>query len=244
MSEAKSFYVFDFDDNIVHTGSLTYIYHKSTGVELALSTADFIQARHEIGVTGPYQDYEIDLKPHRTFRSFNDDPNLNHFPFLDDLKRAVASDHWQGPSWSRFVKAVSRQRTIAIITARGHDPDRVAEGLMWMYQQGLLPERPVIDRIYCLTHSSTKALIRWTGPELISSMKKQALHHFIEDVYQRFDHHPSHRFGFSDDDPKNLASTRQKFVDLKQRNPHHSFFLYAALPQGIQEEEILFQPGH
>ncbi len=238
MSGPKSFYIFDFDDNIVHTDSLTYIYHKKSGEELALSTSEFIQCRTQIGQSGKYKDYCIDLNPHKTFKSFNDDPENNYFPFLEDLKKAVQKTNWQGPSWQRFVKAISRDRTMAIVTARGHHPDKMREGLNWLAHEGLIPKEPDIHRIYSLTHPLTKELLKWRGPELISSMKKQALHHFIEDVYDQFGHEPLHRFGFSDDDPKNIASTRQKFIDLKQRNPHHSFFLYEARPKQVIEEEI------
>ena len=238
MSKPKSFYIFDFDDNIVHTGSLTYIYHKETGEELALSSSEFVKSRIEIGNTGPYQDYFIDPTPMKSFQRFGDHEQTGHFPFLEDLKEAVKEPDWKGPSWQRFEKAVTRDRTMAIVTARGHHPDRIAEGIHWLADQGHLPKRPDIHTIYAVTSPQTKDLIRWTGPDLISAMKKQALHHFIEAVYNEFGHAPAHRFGFSDDDPKYIRSTRQKFYDLKQRNPHHSFFLYEARPKEVVEEEV------
>ena len=238
MSQAKSFYIFDFDDNIIHTGSETYIYHKETGEEKAISSPEFVKNRLNIGVQGLYKDYQIDPSPKGTFKRFGDDPDSNYFPFLEDLKEAVKQPHWQGPSWQRFVKAISRDRTMSIITARGHSPDRIKEGIAWLASAGLIPKVPNIHRIYAITNSETKKLIRWTGPDLISRMKKQALHHFIESIYEEYGHEPEHRFGFSDDDPKNIASTRQKFLDLKQRNPHHSFFLYEARPTEVISEEV------
>ena len=238
MSEAKSFYIFDFDDNIIHTGSITYIYHKETGEEVSLSSHEFVKHRTLIGKEGQFEDYFIDASPGRTFRRFGDDPGSNYFPFLEDLKEAVSKKGWEGPSWGRFVKAVTRKRTMSIITARGHHPDSIRKGINWLAEAGYLPEKPDIHSIYAVTNKEIKKLIRWTGPDLISSIKKQALHHFIEAVYDEFGHEPSHRFGFSDDDPKNIASTRAKFLDLKQRNPHHSFFLYEARPTEVIEEEV------
>lgn len=237
-NQAKSFYIFDFDDNIIHTGSVSYIYHKDSGEEIELSSAEFVKHRTLIGKQGAFEDYFIDPAPGRTFKRFGDDPEGKTFPFLEDLREAVTQPDWQGPSWQRFVKAVSRERTIAIITARGHNPERIREGIHWLADEGLLPKKPDIHSIYAITNDETKESIRWTGPDLISAMKKQALHHFIEAVYQEFGHAPAHRFGFSDDDPKNIASTRQKFIDLKQRNPHHSFFLYEARPKEVVEEEV------
>lgn len=239
MSQAKSFYIFDFDDNIIHTGSQTYLYHKETGVEIAVSSSEFIQNRNIIGQSGPYVDYGVDRSPMKTFRRFSDSPEHNHYPFLEDLKAAVGQPGWQGPSWERFVKAVTRDRTMSIITARGHHPDRIREGIHWLAQAGHIPKVPDIHTIYAVTSMETKELIRWTGEDLISAMKKQALHHFIEAAYGDFGHQPAHRFGFSDDDPSNIVSTRQKFHDLKQRNPHHSFFLYEARPKEVIEEEVL-----
>ena len=239
MSDAKSFYIFDFDDNMIHTGSMTYLYHQTSGEEIGLTSSDFIKNRALVGNSGPYKDYRIDPSEGRSFKRFSDDSTKKHFPFFEDLKQAVLTPGWQGPSWSRFVKAVTRGRTMAIITARGHHPDRIREGIDWLADEGLLPSRPDIQQIYTVTSPETKALIRWTGEDLIAAMKKQALHHFIEAVYEEFGHHPNHRFGFSDDDPTNIVSTRQKFLDLKQRNPHHSFFLYEARPDQVIEDEVI-----
>lgn len=236
--EPKSFYIFDFDDNIIYTGSSTYIYHKDSGEEVTLTSSEFVQHRTLVGKEGPYKDYFIDPAPGRSFQRFGDDPEGIRFPFLEDLKESTQKNNWEGPSWNRFVRAISLKRTISIITARGHHPDRIKEGLFWLADQGFLPERPEIHSIYSVTSEATKKQIRWTGPDLISSLKKQALHHFIESVYNEFGHEPAHKFGFSDDDPKNIASTRAKFRDLKQRNPHHSFFLYEARPTEVVEEEV------
>jgi hypothetical protein len=238
MKEAKSFYIFDFDDNIINTGSITYVYHKETGEEVSMSSAEFVEHRKKIGIEGPFENYFLDYDDGRSFKRFRDDPKNQSYPFLEDLKEAVQKKGWEGPSWQRFVKAVQRDRTISIITARGHHPDRIQEGLQWLAQEAYLPKVPSVHSIYAVTSQVTKNQLRWTGPDLIASLKKQALHHFMESVYNDFGHEPAHRFGFSDDDPKNIASTRSKFLDLKQRNPHHSFFLYEARPKEVLEEEV------
>ncbi len=238
MKQAKSFYIFDFDDNIVHTQSETFLYHKGTGEEVKLSSSEYVNHRTEVGIKGKYKDYQIDSGPGRSFRQFSDPEDSSHSPFLEDLKRAVELPNWQGPSWDRFVKAVSRQRTISIITARGHHPQRIREGIGWLAQQRLLPLQPDIHSIYAVTSPETKNLLKWTGPDLVSSLKKQALHHFIEQVYEEYGHSPEHRFGYSDDDPTNIQATRKKFFDLKQRNPHHCFFLYEARPKEVIMSEV------
>ena len=236
--EPKSFYIFDFDDNIIHTRSSSYIYHKETGEEVTLSSQDYVKHRTSVGVSGIYKDYYIDPAPGRSFRRFGDSDIPNHFPFIEDLENSVNQPDWQGPSWNRFVKAVTLDRTIAIITARGHHPDRIREGIDWLADNGYLPKKADIHSIYSITSEFTKNQLRWTGPDLISPLKKHALHHFMETVYVEFGHEPAHRFGYSDDDPNNIITTRNKFRDLKQRNPHHSFFLYEAQTDQVLSEEV------
>lgn len=238
MKLAKSFYIFDFDDNIIHTQSETFIYHKETGEEVTLSSSEYVKHRTKVGVEGQYKDFRVDPSPGKSFRQFSDPDDNSHSPFLEDLKRSLKSPNWQGPSWERFVKAVSRRRTISIITARGHNPQRIREGICWLAQQKLIPHQPDIHTIYAVTSRETKELLKWTGPDLISPLKKQALHHFIEQVYAEYGHTPDHRFGFSDDDPTNIQATRKKFFDLKQRNPHHCFFLYEAGPKEVIMSEV------
>lgn len=238
MSKAKSFYIFDFDDNIIHTLSSTSIYHKETDEEITLTSPEYVANRTLVGKTGLYEDYYIDSRPGRSFRRFGDslDPQQNNF--REDLKKSVEQVQWKGPSWERFLKAISRNRTMGIITARGHHPEKIREGIQWLATEGHIPKVPDIHSIYAVTSDETKSQLRWTGPDLISPLKKQALHHFIEKVYEEFGHQPAHRFGYSDDDPKNIISTRQKFRDLKQRNPHHCFFLYEARPSEVICEEV------
>lgn len=239
MSSAKSFYIFDFDDNIINTGSLTFLYHKDSGAEVAVTTTDYVKHRADVGKKGVYKDYFVDPALMRSYRSFHDSAEHNHFPFIQDLERATSEPGWEGPSWQRFLKAIHRKRTMAIVTARGHHPDEITRGLQWLVEQKLLPYSPEIHQIYAVTHQRTRDLLKWTGDDDISAMKKQALNHFIESVYESFGYRPAHRFGFSDDDPANIASTRVKFLDMKKRNPHHSFFLYKAGPKKVVEEEIL-----
>ena len=238
MSKAKSFYIFDFDDNIIHTQSSTYIYHKETDQEITLTSHEYVANRILVGKTGPYKDYYIDTSAGRSFRRFGDNPDPTKNTFLEDLKNSLEQPDWKGPSWDRFVKAVSLERTMSVITARGHNPEKIREGIAWLAEVGHIPKVPDIHSIYAVTSAQTKKQIRWTGPDLISPLKKQAMHHFIENVYQEFGHKPAHRFGYSDDDPKNIVTTRQKFRDLKQRNPHHCFFLYEARPSEVISEEV------
>jgi hypothetical protein len=56
----RSFYFFDFDDNVAHLPSKIFIFHKSSGEELALSTTYFAEVSKLIGKAGTaYEDFEI-----------------------------------------------------------------------------------------------------------------------------------------------------------------------------------------
>ena len=73
----RSFYFFDFDDNIAFLTTSLVIFHKKTGEELFLSSSDWTLYHSKIGTEGQYKDFEIrhDDKT-GSFRYFRDlNPN-------------------------------------------------------------------------------------------------------------------------------------------------------------------------
>jgi hypothetical protein len=69
----RSFYFFDFDDNVAFLSTPAYIFHKETGAELQLSSGEFAQQSRFIGRSGPYADYRVDVCDRKgTFRRFRD----------------------------------------------------------------------------------------------------------------------------------------------------------------------------
>src|SRR5437868_10315439 len=69
----RSFYFFDFDDNVAFLSTPIIIFHKKTGEELALSSSEFAHENKNIGQTGPYEDYFMDFNDKNgSFRYFRD----------------------------------------------------------------------------------------------------------------------------------------------------------------------------
>src|SRR5688500_3807280 len=50
----RSFYFFDFDDNVAFLTTPTYIFHKKTRQAVPLTSGEFAQVHRLVGKTGPY----------------------------------------------------------------------------------------------------------------------------------------------------------------------------------------------
>ena len=69
----RSFYFFDFDDNIAFLTTPLILFHKSTGAELPLSSAEWALHHATIGQSGIYSEYEIRWDDQTgTFKNFRD----------------------------------------------------------------------------------------------------------------------------------------------------------------------------
>lgn len=115
------YYAFDWDDNIVHMPT-KIILEDENGEEVPMTTEDFALYREKIGKENFDYDGQTIVgyaeNPFRNFRVEGDDD------FLVDAMRAKT-----GPAWPDFVEAVNNGSIFAIITARGHHPDTLKEGV-------------------------------------------------------------------------------------------------------------------
>jgi hypothetical protein len=113
------YYAFDWDDNIVFMPTKIILLNDKED-EIGMSTEDFAEHRHQIGVE-PFN-YKgtkiIDYAPN-PFRNFRTEGDHNFI--IDSM---VASP---GPSWNDFVECINGGSIFAIITARGHNPETLKE---------------------------------------------------------------------------------------------------------------------
>jgi len=115
------YYAFDWDDNIVSMPT-KIILKNSEGDEVGMSTTDFAEHRHDIGKKD--FDYNGDTivgygeNPFRNFRVEGDKQ------FLIDAMRAEV-----GPAFDDFREAINNGSIFAIITARGHNPETIKQGI-------------------------------------------------------------------------------------------------------------------
>jgi len=232
----RSFYFFDFDDNVAFLSTPILIFHKVTGAELKLTSGEFAQVHRKVGKEGPYADYRIDLNDQTgTFQNFRDrEFGLVHRLlrkrqfFLHDLATALGKPdlHWKGPSWSCFYHATLNHRPIALITARGHRPETVRQGVSLMVELKVLPHEPNYLGIFPV--SNVKIRRELGDGELtmtVAALKKAAIRTAVERAIELYGNSPYHRFGMSDDDPHNIELIVEEMKSLKTKYPEMSFFV-------------------
>lgn len=231
----RSFYFFDFDDNIAFLSTPSFIFHKDSGKELQLSSGLFAQNSADIGKRGVYKDYKIDYCEEKgTFRCFRD-KNISAVhralgkkqTFVRDLTSALGYPdfHWKGPSWSCFYHAVYNERPLSLITARGHHPETVKEGIRVLVRQGYLPNEPNYLSLYPVSHPEVKKGLGLAFDTPIAELKQAAIRASVQKALQEYGENPYHRFGMSDDDPQNIRLIMEEMSRLKNQYPEMSFYV-------------------
>ena len=115
------YYAFDWDDNIMFMPTSIIVLSENDD-EVPMSTEDFAEHRHQIGKE-PFS-YKgttvVDFAPD-PFRNFGVKGDKRFV--LDAMVASV------GPSWNDFVECINGGSIFAIITARGHNPKTLKEGV-------------------------------------------------------------------------------------------------------------------
>jgi hypothetical protein len=246
----RSFYFFDFDDNIAYLKTPTFLFHKVTKKTLVLTSGEFAKVAPEIGRSGYLKDYEINFDDEvGSFRNFRDrDFNALHRLagkkqfFIEDLMEALGGiDHkWKGPSWSCFYHAVFNKRPVALITARGHHPDTIKKGIKEFVRDGHLPYQPNYLTIFPVNHPLTKKDLSQGKMLTVAELKRVAIRRSVEKAFQVYGENPHHRFGMSDDDPKNIELIIKEMTELKKDYPQNSFFVIETHSGQFFKKEIFY----
>ncbi len=232
----RSFYFFDFDDNIAVLATPILIFHKETGRAVKLSSREFGECSADIGRKGVYKDYEIRFDgPGNSFQHFRDkDLSLiekllgQKQVFLQDLMWALGMPdyHWQGPSWSCFYHAVFNRRPISLITARGHHPETIKQGIRLMIEERHLPHEPNYLALYPVNNPEVRDELGKGMDVSVAEMKQAAIRASVLKAFSIYGHNPYHRFGMSDDDPNNVELIIKEMTLLKREFPENSFFVF------------------
>lgn len=245
----RSFYFFDFDDNIAFLATPLILFHRENKSELAISSGDFARYHHTIGESGPYAAYEIDYDDQRgTFRNFRDhDINELHKAegrqqmFVQDVAEMLGFPdlQWKGPSWECFYHATFNHRPVSLITARGHHPDTLKDGIRLFVNRRLLPHEPNYLSLFPVNHKATRLLL---GDESLNEstaeLKQRAIRASVDNAIERYGYSPHHRFGMSDDDPKNIQLIVEEMSRLKGRFPEMSFFMIETQNGNFVKHEV------
>lgn len=238
----RSFYFFDLDDNVFFLSTPIFVFHKKTNAELALSSGEFAKHLSNIGKFGIYKDYIIDPNDVTgSFRKFRDeDRPVNLRSFCEDLQTAITKPEfeWKGPSWQTFYHAAFNQRPISLITARGHAPETIKAGIRHFVSNGHLPFEPNYLSIYPVSHPETKMQLSEGQSLSTAELKLKAVIESVEMAMKTYGINPHHRFGMSDDDPKNLELIMKAMLILKNKYPENSFFVIHTSDSDYVKEEV------
>ena len=137
---AFEYYMFDWDDNILHMPTRIYLEKKTDSgwVDHPVSTADFAYLRHD---TENYRPRDGDWD--HAFIEFYDHGARGDRAFLDDtaaaLKPIIEGRETGAPSLRRFVQALEEGRLFAIVTARAHAPASIRKGVESFIEKVLTP---------------------------------------------------------------------------------------------------------
>lgn len=115
------YYAFDWDNNIVDMPTKIILKDKS-GNEVEMSTEDYANYRHDIGVKPfKYNGKTIVGYSDSPFRNFRVEGDSN---FIRDSMKATP-----GPAFNDFKEAINNGSIFAIITARGHRPETIKKAI-------------------------------------------------------------------------------------------------------------------
>lgn len=136
------YYIFDWDDNILHMPTKILMEHRGNdGVwrPVELSTSSFALVRGDLEHYRPPTEGGWDA----AFRCFADperDGEPNHFieDTMDALRR-VADGEKPSPSYATFKKTLVEGRIFAIVTARGHAPSTIERAVRLFIEYALTP---------------------------------------------------------------------------------------------------------
>ena len=224
----------------------SYGYYKVSRSKISETTKDDSKA-----VKINYKDYEI-VDPGRdssltcgrnSFREFRDGDEVNYF--LEDLKYSLKNKLY-GPCWDKFVKCLSNKTTAAkmtIITARGHSPKAMYEGLKYLKAQGYIKYLPLMRHVFPVSYQGLDK--KYVGSaDNPSEAKKNVIINSL-DIYQEeaadCPKNQPREFGFSDDDHNTIETIKESLIPLVEegRWPNLKIALY--FTGNKEEEEIVLQ---
>jgi hypothetical protein len=246
----KSFYFFDFDDNVAYLSTPIIVFNKDTGHEVSLTSGEFAEINKDIGKSGKFENYFMDFNDATgTFRNFRDkDFSMaqritgRKQSFVRDIEKALQEPHesWKAPSWDCFYHATYNQRPVSVITARGHGSETIKQGIDMMVKKGHLPYNPNFLSIYAVNNPETRVALG--DKELQASvpeLKRGAIRESVEKAIIDYGYSDHHRFGMSDDDPSNVELITEEMKSLKRKYPKMSFFVIQTFKDGFTKTEVL-----
>ena len=206
-----------------------------------MSTSEFADLRMQLGKVEPWKDFAIFSGSYSHFRDIPEDqlqPGQKQW-FVQDIEKAIAGlpETWQAPSWELFVYACKAKRPISIVTARGHSRETLKAGVRVLLERGLIEREPRYLSIYAVGNPEiARELIAGMEDKAeqervsklqdpTSALKRIAIRKSVDEALEIFGSEPEHRFGMSDDDPKNVDLIIKAMCDCKKKYLDKRFFV-------------------
>lgn len=235
---------FDFDDTIMSTNDHVYIYHKSTGETLRISTRDYAEVKLLIGKPGPYQDYEY-REPREKF-SFREIRR----PFTESVNDTLTNKQekeWQGPSFHFFQDAllkISEPSEIYIVSAREQEPESIKEGLDLLVELGYLPRSLNIENLIFVGGSAWRHLNR-PSHELKNLAHTQIIEKLEKKRQALKRKNKTATYHFLDDDHQNIEAAEDLFIKLSAKYPYILFIIdyVGSAKPGLPFYQVKMQNG-
>jgi hypothetical protein len=220
--------VFDWDDTVAKMLTTTIVFrvdpvNGQVVEELALDSAKWREVRRHLGKPGEWKDWKaIETRtPDGSYRNNIDQPNRN--PFLEDIKKALRGEPstWQAKAWKDFQNACETAegaRSVAILTARGHSPEPLLEGLQELQRAGYIKHVPPLENLWAVFNSNLNPLDLKTSHAKGWKIRQQLdfIHRAAEERGVRA------YLEFIDDDARNIKAVVdgiEKHTEFAGRNP-------------------------
>ena len=248
----------DIDDTTLNMITKIYLQSLDGGRDLAVDTHTFGRERPNLGVTGDYARYTVNLESHGSYRDFRDN-GVDHpedSPFVRDLRMAIAETGGvpKGPLFDLLKLVLSEESLLNFIkkiTTRGHQRSSIHYGFKIVQDLGELQNIPYEAHIDPVSSdalggstrliSERKLAIELADLEKIARLKVSANGVILRspDGLSRARYHVHE---FWDDDLKTAPLARQVFGAWMREHPQIPMKIIYRRPHRTGVESIVFQP--
>lgn len=204
------------------------MFHKKTNEEIAVSTESFAHYRGYIGKNKNFfvkdgklanegkkrnfKDFEIRGDAHGRESSFREFRDCENEYFIQHLEEALEAQDF-APEWSHFIEVLNdkvKAKNTFIITARGHSPETIYEGIKFLKKRKLIKYLIPKKNIYPVSYLNTDNAY---GPQEFKFK-------IIEDIIIKANNMGRSRVYFSDDDHKTFHHIKEAVKKIQKELCH------------------------
>jgi hypothetical protein len=236
-----SFYLFDFDDNIMFLQTPIFLLNTLTRVVQSVGTGEFATIQPALGRPGKWGDYAIFDGTYSNFRDIPEPASGQQEYFVRDIISAIDAhaSAWKGPSWDMFVHACDKQRPLSIVTARGHSAATLRAGVKVLADRGLIPREPNYHTVFPVGNPDVRRQLGDSDLMMTTpALKKVAIVKSVDRAIVDFASEADLHFGMSDDDPQNVQLIIAAMRQCKTKYPDRRFFVIDTHPNEKVKLEV------